>query len=339
MDIDINVYSSDEDFEPRRRLFRPRMNYFEEYDQEEFHYRFRLKPRTVENILEEIRDIISHPTGRNNCLTASQQLLLALNFYANGSFLRIAGDCGGVSVPTASRTVARVSQAIASLCPRYIKMPEGDEATEVRQAFYNIARFPRYIGSIDCTHIKIQSPGGDNAEIFRNRKQFFSLNVQTVADPFLKIRDIVARWPGSCHDSHIFRNSALYTSLETGRFGDNVLVGDSGYPVKPYLMTPLQQVRNNAEALYNESIVRTRNVVERKYGVWKRRFPALAMGIRLKLDTVQAMVVATAVLHNKACDEKERLPPINREQEIAIDNINNVPVQNIEGDIIGIIFV
>lgn len=198
----------------------------------------------------------------------------------------MAGDCDGVSTATASRVVARVSKAIATLRPRYIKMPEGDEVIEVKQAFYNIARFPKCIGAIDCTHVKIQSPSGQNAEIFRNRKQFFSLNVQTIADPSLKIRDIVIRWPGSSHDSHIFRNSALCAAFENGRFGENVIVGDSGYPIKPYLLTPLQHVRNNAEALYNESLVRTRNVVERSYGVWKRRFPALAMGIRSKLDTI-----------------------------------------------------
>jgi hypothetical protein len=28
------------------------------------------------------------------------------------------------------------------------------------------------------------------------------LNVQTIADANLKIRDIVARWPGSAHDSY-----------------------------------------------------------------------------------------------------------------------------------------
>jgi len=147
----------------------------------------------------------------------------------------VAGDSGGVSIATASRVVARVSKAIATLRSRYIKMPEGN-ATEVKQAFYNIARFPRCIGAIDCTHVKIQSPGGHNAEIFRNRKQFFSLNVQTVADPFLKIRDIVVRWPGSSHDSHIFRNSALCADLENRRFEESVLVGDSGYPIRPYLL-------------------------------------------------------------------------------------------------------
>lgn len=51
------------------------------------------------------------------------------------------GNAGRVSIATASRVVARVSKAIANLRPRYIKMPEGDDATEVKQVFYN--RFPR----------------------------------------------------------------------------------------------------------------------------------------------------------------------------------------------------
>jgi hypothetical protein len=59
---------------------------------------------------------------------------------------------------------------------------------------FSRARFPNCIGAIDCSHVKIQSPGGDQAETFRNRKLFFSLNVQTIADANLKIRDIVARF-------------------------------------------------------------------------------------------------------------------------------------------------
>ncbi|KAJ8977114.1 hypothetical protein NQ317_005242 [Molorchus minor] len=171
-------------------------------------------------------------------------------------------------------------------------MPEGDEVNDVRQAFFDMARFSKCIGAIDCTHVKLQSPGGD-----------------TVGDPSLRIRDIVVRWPGSAHDSHIFRNSNLYANFKTGRFGDSLLVGDNGYPIKPYLITPLRNVRNEAEALlFNESQIRTRNVVERSYGVSKRRFPALAMGMRVHLDTAQAITVATAILHNIACNENEQVP-------------------------------
>jgi hypothetical protein len=93
--------------------------------------------------------------------------------------------------------------------------------------------------------------------------------------------------------------------FEARDFGESAIVGDSDYPSKQYLMIPLVQTRTEAENLYNESQIRTRNVVERSYGVWKRRFPGLALGIKLKLSTTQAVVVATAVLHNIACEENE----------------------------------
>nr|CAI5850615.1 unnamed protein product [Callosobruchus analis] len=57
-------------------------------------------------------------------------------------------------------------------------MPQDDEIPLVKQKLYDIARFPRCIGTIDYALVKIQSPGLENSEIIRNRKQFFSLNVQ-----------------------------------------------------------------------------------------------------------------------------------------------------------------
>lgn len=60
--------------------------------------------------------------------------------------------------------------------------------------------------------------------------------------------------------------------------------------------------------LYIESQIRTRNVVERSYGVLERRFPVLALGIRLKLDAVEAIIVACAVLHNIAIDANDAVP-------------------------------
>lgn len=111
---------------------------------------------------------------RNEYLSARRQLLLALRFYATGSFLSVAGDFTGVSKSTASKTVRNVSLAIANLRPQYIKMPETpEEIRETRQKFFDIARFPRCIGAIDCSHIRIQPPGGDDAELYRNRKGFF----------------------------------------------------------------------------------------------------------------------------------------------------------------------
>lgn len=77
--------------------------------------------------------------------------------------------------------------------------------------------------------------------------------------------DIVARWPGSSHDQIIFDNSAAKMKFETGIIRGYYLLGDSGYEVTPYLMTPLLNPSTPAQHLYNESHIRTRNVVERLY--------------------------------------------------------------------------
>ena len=103
------------------------------------------------------------------------------------------------------------------------------------------------IGAIDCTHVELESPGGIDAERFRYRKGRFSLNVQTVADSDLFIQHVVARWPGSVHDSTILANSSLFETMQTPLFRRYHLLGDSGYPCHGYILTPLGQPNSEAE--------------------------------------------------------------------------------------------
>lgn len=88
------------------------------------------------------------------------KLLLALRFYATGNFLITVSDFVGLSKSTACLIVRDVSTAIAKLRPIFICMPETKtEINNLQRRFYQVARFPRVIGAIDCTHIKIQNPG------------------------------------------------------------------------------------------------------------------------------------------------------------------------------------
>jgi len=74
---------------------------------------------------------------------------------------------------------------------------------------------PGVIGAIDSTHIATQSPGSDDAEIYRNQKGFFSINVQLVCEPTGYISDVVAR-------------GKLPAMLETQQI-NGCLVGGGGY--------------------------------------------------------------------------------------------------------------
>lgn len=60
-------------------------------------------------------------------------------------------------------------------------MPQNeDEITMAKAMFHRIDEFPLVIGAIDGTHIRIQSLGGNDAELYRNRKTYFSINAQMV---------------------------------------------------------------------------------------------------------------------------------------------------------------
>lgn len=109
------------------------------------------------------------------------------------------------------------------------------------------------MGCIDCTHIQIQSPGGNNAELFRNRKGVFSINIQAICDPNFFFTDIVIRLYGSCHDSRIFDNSVIKDKLENNE-APGILLGDAGYACTHFLMTPLQNPRTAQEKRYTPII-------------------------------------------------------------------------------------
>ena len=90
-----------------------------------------------------------------------------------------------------------------------------DERRNTMHHFYASSGMPGVIGAIDCTHVPIQSPGGNDAEIYRNRKGYYSINMQLICDQSGYVSDVVCRWAGSVHDSTVFDNSHIRAILET----------------------------------------------------------------------------------------------------------------------------
>ncbi|XP_047499264.1 putative nuclease HARBI1 [Penaeus chinensis] len=115
----------------------------------------------------------------------------------------------GVSQATVSRTVNTVVDSIIAHANEWIKFPTTNrEIVEEKQLWQRKYKFPTAIGVIDCTHVGILKPKllGDE---YINRKGKSTLNVQATCDAKEMFTSVDVSWPGSVHDSRIWRNSQL----------------------------------------------------------------------------------------------------------------------------------
>lgn len=163
LDMDMDWLDDDVHVPNIRRSYQQRMRAtINEWDDYEFFVRFRMTKPTFNMVLQLITPTLQHPQPRSRYLTPEQQLLITLRFLASGSMQLVVADFVHASQPTVSRVLVRVCDALLLHFRTFIKMPETNAEREQAAAeFYRIAEFPRTIGAIDCTHIKVQSPGGN----------------------------------------------------------------------------------------------------------------------------------------------------------------------------------
>jgi hypothetical protein len=212
----------------------------------EFKKQFRFTKEAVIVLTEMLGDQLFQPTQRGRPLTVLQQVLVALNHYAGGAFQRTSALCGGVSQPTVSRVVKRVSQAICEHKRHHLKMPT--EAQLLRTAGNMNERFklPRFGYAVDGMMARFDSePRGIpvvperplHPQDFFCRKGFHAINCQVICNDEFLILDLDLDWPGVTHDARVWAYSTVRQYLETVP-GYYLIAGDSAYPISPILMKP-----------------------------------------------------------------------------------------------------
>ncbi|XP_060592355.1 putative nuclease HARBI1 [Ruditapes philippinarum] len=297
-----------------KRVFRKRFS-LDDMDDGELRKRYRFSKASILYIFAIVERFLSRSTRRSQSVPPMLQLLTALRFFATGSFMRLVGDSTGLSESSVSRCVITVAKALVSAAKEFIHMPSASQTRVTKEKFYRISKFPNVIGAVDCTHVKIQAPTNNESD-FVNRKGFHSINVQMVCDAEFKFLNCVAEWPGCTHDARVFRNSKLCESLENGQY-DGLLVGDSAYPCRPFLMTPYNQPSDEKERKFNSALCRARVLIEQSFGILKRRFPCLQVGLRMLPERAALVTMACVVLHNIAMQRDE---PLDDTGEVDIGN-------------------
>lgn len=128
--------------------------------------------------------------------------------------------------------------------------------------------------------------------------------------------------PGSTNDARMLRRSTLFHRGQHRTLWDNSLqfhgfslyiVGDSGFPLLPWLMVPQRQYMHLslANRLFNRKLSCARSVVENAFVLLKVTFRELHGKCELDVTFVLDVITCYALLHNvllkESPDNIERL--------------------------------
>ena len=241
---------------------------------------------------------------RGGALSNKKKFEIALRYFSDPGFQAGVSEVVGVSQPSVSRSNKYVIEQIFNKRATWIRFPsttaEFDDAAQLWQTF---KRFPMCFGAVDGTLIPVQLPpyNYNPNQFYSGRKKFHCMNVQVICNAKYEITHVDANWPGSVHDARIWRNSDPLNNLMTGISGDKLLIGDSAYPLSPYLMKPYSQAdaaQDPVKRNFNNILSEERVIIENVFGQITSRFQMLRTPIRIDIEMVPKFIIACCVLHN-----------------------------------------
>ncbi|XP_036344345.1 protein ALP1-like [Rhagoletis pomonella] len=137
------------------------------------------------------------------------------------------------------------------LGPIYLSVPQKNEWKRIANDFYSMWDLPNCVGAIDGKHINIFCPNNIGS-LFYNYKGNYSIVLLAACDANYTFTAVDIGAYGSQIDGGVMWNSSFGQRLYTGQLNlpkEEVLpgtsnsfphyfVGDSAFPLKPFLMKP-----------------------------------------------------------------------------------------------------
>ena len=201
----------------------------------------------------------------------------------------------------------QVLDAIVGLYPELVRPASGEISEAIRDDPRRWPAFKDCVGALDGTHLKLHLPASEHSR-FRNRKGELTQNVLAVVDFDMSFTYVLAGWEGSAHDGRVLQDAVHrgFTAPE-GRY----YLADAGYANKAITLSPYRGVRyhlreisavgrtpETKQELFNFRHSSIRNVVERTFGVWKRRWRIFDRPHEFSVAVQVKLVYAIVAVHN-----------------------------------------
>lgn len=272
---------------------------------------FRLPYPLIRELEEELLpDISPHPSSfRKDTIKPFKCLCIALMTLASCAEHRIIGELFGVSAKSVQRCTMKVCKALVKRRKDYIYLPDVEEARCIALRIEQATGYPQTFAAIDGTHVAI-TPPEDGHKDFVNRKYYASYNCQAICDDRLIFRDVCVKHPGSNHDACVFRNSSLFTKLDTLPTHERMMngtpiplhiVADPAYPMLPNVIKSYAGKSSTLEPKiqsFNVYHAAARNCIEVAFGRLKSRWRRILKRMDMDVTSAPLYIVACFVLHN-----------------------------------------
>lgn len=283
-----------------------------EYDDCRWVENFRMSKASIFSIANMLAPLIAKKdTKYRRAIPVAVRVACVLYKLANGSSLLVCSELFAMGKSTISLAIRDVVKAINMVFRQEISWPQGIRLQTCMVDFHDWCGLPGVVGAIDGTHFAIRKPHAAPEDYFYFKSGGYTIQCQAVVDKHKRFLDVVVGMPGSTNDSRVLRRSALFTLASTSNLFDveyahegftPYLLGDKGYPLLPWLMTPYRElpdgVHSIQDRLYNRQLRQGRSVVENAFAILKQTFRELLTVSDLHVTLLPDVVICCTLLHN-----------------------------------------
>ncbi|PSR90034.1 Nuclease [Actinidia chinensis var. chinensis] len=296
-------------------------------DVDKFKFLFKISRKTFNYICSLVKEHMTAKTANfmfsnGNPMSINDQVAIALRRLSSGDSLIAVADSFGTNHSTVSQVTWRFVEAMEEKGIHHLQWPSMEqEMAVVKSKFEKIRGLPNCCGAIDTTHITMLLSSSEMASnVWLDREKNRSMILQAIVDSEMRFRDVVTGWPGKMNDFDVLQRSTFFKLCEKGeRLNGNkmrlsegtelseYIVGDLGFPLLPWLVTPYQgKDLSDPKAEFNKRHFATRVVAQRAMARLKEMW-RIIQGVMWRPDKnrLPRIILVCCILHNIVIDMED----------------------------------
>ncbi|KAK4286510.1 hypothetical protein QN277_003056 [Acacia crassicarpa] len=285
---------------------------------------FKISRKTFEYICSLVKDDMMAKSAHfvfanGKPMSLYDQVAVALRRLGSGESLVAIGDSFGLNHSTVSQVTWRFVESMEERGLQHLQWPSTEaEIISIKSKFEKVRGLPNCCGVIDATHITMCLPASEpSSNVWLDHKKNHSMVLQAIVDPDMRFRDIVTGWPGRMKDWLVFESSNFYKLCNKGERlngkklllpeGSEIreyIIGDSGYPLLPYLVVPYEgKELPGPKAEFNRRHFATQIVAQRALARLKEMW-RIIQGVMWRPDKhkLPRIILVCCLLHNIVID-------------------------------------